>query len=145
MDGTLEQHLKAFRCVDPDVLTATAHNGAVIDTKGMEEILFIFQVGALGSNATFAGKIQHGDASNLSDAADLTGAAITTLTQASPDGSDQLALVRVRISSRTVKRYIRAVATVAAASSDGAVVAVARFRGEHPLTQPSDVAETVTV
>lgn len=48
----------------------TALNTAIVDTVGLLELEFVIQTGTLAdADATFAVTINHGDASNLSDAA----------------------------------------------------------------------------
>ena len=51
----------------------TAINGAVLDMSGFEEVAVVVQFGAIVSGAVTSIKWQEGDASDLSDAADVAG------------------------------------------------------------------------
>lgn len=52
-------------------------NGSTVDMSGFEEVMAIVQFGAIVSGAVTSIKWQEGDASDMSDAADVTGTAQT--------------------------------------------------------------------
>mgnify|MGYP003572427098 CR=1 FL=1 len=144
MQRNLTEFAKVVQCLDPDAYAATAQNGTVIDTAGYDELLYIVQAGDLGTSATLDAKAQEGDASNLSDAADITGAAITQLTKASPDDSNQACLIRIKLNANR-KRYHRIVVTPGTAACDAGAIALLTNTGKLPVSQPTYVAESVTV
>lgn len=73
---------------------------SVVDTSDCEGVVFILQMGAIVSGAVTSAKVQQGAASNLSDAADLTG---TSQTIADTD-DDEVFVFDVR---RPRERYVR--------------------------------------
>lgn len=134
--------------VDPDANTAGAVNSDIIDMSLFEQILVIVSIGALGSGATVAVKLQEGAAANMSDAADIAGKAITTFADSSPTGSndDQQAIINLRGDELTEgDRYVRAVHTVANATSDSAVIILGKAKsGPSSDNDLASVAEIVS-
>lgn len=55
----------------------TAIEGSIVDLAGAAGVLFIVRMGAITTGAVTSLKVRHGDASNLSDAADVAGTAQT--------------------------------------------------------------------
>jgi hypothetical protein len=107
--------------VDPDAHTAGAKNSDIIDMSLFEQILVVVHIGSFGSGATVACKLQEGAVSNMSDAADITGKAITTLSDSSPTGSNDgyVSIINLRGDELTEgDRYVRAVMTIANATTD---------------------------
>lgn len=117
--------------IDPDAYSANTYTSDVFDMSKYERVIAIVMAGDLGSSATLDAKLQHGAASNLSDAEDITGKAITQLTQAGTD-SDKQAVIELRpdemkgaaLSFKSgTTRYARLSMTVGVAASDcGAIV-----------------------
>lgn len=131
MKNTLHELLAVRPALHPASQGAGAVNGVITDRRGYDEAMLSLQAGALGTNATLDAKIQHGNVSDGSDMADVSGAAITQMTQAGTDKSNKLALLRVR--AEGLKRYIRVVSTVAtAASLVGAQWIMLRNSGQVP-------------
>jgi len=111
--------------IDPDVTTASTVVSDYVAMADFEEILAIVMAGTLGSSATLDAKlVQATDASGTS-AKDITGKAITQLTEAGTD-SDKQALIGCLASELDTANSFTHVAlsvTVATATSDvGAVV-----------------------
>lgn len=109
----------------------SAINGSVIDTANAEGIMFLVRMGAIVSGAVTSLKVQQGDASNLSDAADIAG---TSQTIGDTD-DEEIFVVDIK---KPTKRYVRLVvsratqnATVASAE---ALVYGQRY---NPVTQPA--------
>lgn len=113
------------RSHDPDAYAIGAANGVIIDRQGFDEVLFEVNSGTLGAAATLDFKVQHGNDSGLSDAADVTGAAITQMVKATDD--DKIVLLRIR--GEGLKRYIRGVLTIGVATSDAGVSC--KLAGKH--------------
>jgi hypothetical protein len=147
MQGNLEENILVIDCMEPDAVAASTILSPAIDTQGLDEIMFIVRVGTLGTSATLAAKVTE-CATSGGTYTDITGAAITTITQASPDGSDQNAVISVKIDANRL-RYFKLSMTVATATSDAGAIAIGkRSSGTKPEVQTgtiSNVAETVRV
>lgn len=106
----------------------------IIDMAGFDAIAFIVLWGAI-TDGTPLVKVQSGAASNLSDAADLTGTSVV----AAITDDNKLSIVDVTDVS---ERYVRAYVT--RAGSTGAVVdgilAIKYKAHKEPVTQSADVA-----
>jgi hypothetical protein len=111
----------------------TAINGSIIDTKGAQGVLFLTRFGAITAGAATSIKLQHGDAANLSDAADVAG---SNQTVADTDDG-KLFVTDYR---KPQKRYVRLVVSRA---TQNAVVATSEALAynltSNPPTQPADV------
>ncbi len=114
-----DEHTKIVHVIDPDVQTAAAYTSAAIDTKGYEYITYIVSAGTLGSSATLDFKVTECDTSG-GTYADVSGAAITQMTQA---GSDSDTSVALTVRCADTERYHKGVLTVATATSDAGAVA----------------------
>ena len=107
--------------VDPDVLTAAAHTSDYVDAGMFESIMAVIMAGTLGSSATFDAKLVQATDSSGTSSKDITGKAITQLTQAGTD-SDKQAIINVRAEELDLANSFTHVAltiTVGTASSDG--------------------------
>lgn len=115
----------------------SAIEGSVIDMgeagKEADGVLFVVQVGPVVAGAVTSLKVQQGDASDLSDAADLAG---TSLSIADTDDNKVkfLQVIRPR------KRYLRLYAS--RATQNATLTAMAHKFGlrKQAATQPADVA-----
>ncbi len=126
MSNTLPSEVAAVvATIDPDVTVASTVVSDTIDMSLFDQLLAIVMAGTLGSSATLAAKFEQATTSG-GVYKDITGKAITTLTQASPDGSDKQALINLRAEELDIDndyRWARLSITVATATSDaGAVV-----------------------
>jgi hypothetical protein len=111
---------------------ATAITGATLDMQGWEGVLVVLPVGAIVSGAVTSVKIQHGDASNLSDAADVVG---TGQTVADTD-DDKCFYIDFK---RPTKRYCRVVVSRATQNSTWAGVYIQYGGRFAPSTQPTGI------
>ena len=123
----LLNHLHARRAISPAaaVTDNTAFVSQIIDVLGYGGLVFFILTGALAdSDATFTVLVEHGDASNLSDAAavpdaQLTGTeALAGFTFAADDSVRKIGYVGS-------KRYVRLTITPANNSGNAFVAAVA--------------------
>lgn len=107
--------------LNPTNTTATAAvNGEIIDTRGFEAVEFAVQAGTLG--ATLAVTVQDGDASDLSDAANVDSALVLNALP-SFAATDDNAVKRFGYIGK--KRYVRVTVTPGGtASCDFSAVAV---------------------
>jgi len=110
--------------VDPDANTAAAYTTAWVDMGTFDTIMAIVQAGTLGSSATLDGKLQQATDSSGTGAKDISGKAITQLTQAGTD-SDKQAIINCRSSELDTANsfnYAALVMTVGTATSDCSAV-----------------------
>jgi len=107
MSYKLGDNTKLVCALRPQALSAGSVNGEIIDRLGYEDAVLIVSSGAVSgapTAQTLDGKIQHGDASDGSDMADVSGLTITQITAANSDQQLDIDLV-------PLKRYIRFVPT----------------------------------
>jgi hypothetical protein len=120
--------------IDPDAYTNATYTTGYISLALFRRLQAIIMVGTLGSSATADAKfIAYTDASG-NGAADVTGAAITQLTQAGTD-SDKQAIINLDTQSLagSGKTHVRLSVTIGVAASDmGAIVL-----GFDPLYRPA--------
>lgn len=126
----LLKDIKVTRVLNAVAAGTSNQNGATLDMSGWDGVLFIAAVGTLTSTQVTGLKAQQGNASNMSDAADLAGSAVGPFADA--DGNKALALDIYR----PLERYVRCVVTRGTANAviDG-VIAI-QYRGrKSPVTQ----------
>ena len=116
----LHHNISAVSALNPQTVTTSAVNGAIIDTQGYSAVEFIFTSATI-TDGTHTVSVSEGDAANLSDAA-----AVTDLLGAAPvfAASDDNVTKRVGVIG-TGKRYLRATLTPAGATSGGTFAAIA--------------------
>lgn len=122
----LSEKLAVVATIDPDAYGTGAQNTDVIDMRYHRRVLFILMLGDLGSSATLDFLVKGDTASNGSFTTTITGKSVTQLTQAGTD-SDKQAIVEVTAEEVAAQgfRYIRGTATLAAATSDYGLIALA--------------------
>lgn len=115
------------RAISPQLIDNTTVNGETIDTASYEGVAFECLIGATDITATL--KVQHGNQSDASDMADVTG-----LSQAIAATDDNKPTV---LDLKPQKRYARVVAVVADGTVGAYVSAVANlYKGRVvPVTQ----------
>ena len=108
--------------------------GATLDTAGFDATQVVVVFGAITSSAATSLKIQTGDASDMSDAADLEG---TSITIADTDDST-IAIIDV---THSPERYLRVYCDRATANAVVAAAVYQQYRARfEPITQHADVA-----
>ncbi len=109
--------------------TGDTQTGIAIDTLGYQSVVFLVYLGTLTASAVTTIKLQHGDAANLSDAADIAGTAIS-VPQASGGGKGWFS-VEIH---RPTKRYMRVAVVRATANAviNGAIVLMGRGNSLPP-------------
>ncbi len=80
--------------IDPDAYSASTQTTGWIAAKNYHSFLAVVMAGTLGSSATLDAKIEQATDSSGTGAKDVTGLAITQLTQAGTD-SDKQALINI--------------------------------------------------
>ena len=107
--------------VDPDANTAAEYLTSAIDMSLWSRLVAVVQAGTLGSSATLDFKLTDASASGGSYS-DITGKAITQLTQAGTD-ADKQAIINLRFDELNEDaRYVKAAMTVGTATSDCSVI-----------------------
>lgn len=126
--------------IDPDAYTAATYLTAAIDMSKFESIQAIVSVGDLGTNATVDAKLT-ASATSGGTYSDVTGKAITQLTQAGSDDNKQ-AIINLRGEELTEGlRFVKLSMTVATATSD----AGAFVMGANPRVGPASDNDLSTV
>lgn len=124
----LSQELAVVATIDPDAYTTGAQTSDIIDMRYHKRVIFIIMAGALGSSATLDFSLASSAASNMASSSALSAKSITQLTQAGTD-SDKQAIVEVTAEEVAANgvghRYIQGTMTVAVATSDCGLIALA--------------------
>lgn len=111
--------------IDPDANVAGALSSAYVDMSKFNQLMAIVMAGTLGVAATLDAKIEQATDSSGTGVKDVTGKAITQLTQAGTD-SDKQAAINLRAEELDIDNgfsFARLTMTTAVATSDsGAVV-----------------------
>lgn len=107
--------------IDPDVTAASTVTSDWVSMADFEKIMAIVLAGTLGSSATLDAKLEQATDSSGTGAKDISGKAITQLTQAGTDDSDKQAIINCRADELDVDNdftHVRLSITVATATSD---------------------------
>ena len=107
--------------VDPDAYAAGTYTTGWIAAKDFHSFMAIVMAGTLGTNATLDAKLEQATSAAGAGAKDVSGTAITQMTQAGTDKSDKQAIVNLRQEQLDVANgftHFRLSMTVATATSD---------------------------
>ena len=132
--------------IDPDLNTANTYTTAWISMATFAAIQAIVLAGTLGTNATLDAKLEQAQDSGGTGAKDVTGKAITQLTQAGTDDSDKQAIINCRSDELDVNNgftHVRLSMTVATASSDSAGLVLGHYARYQPAADAASVAEVI--
>ena len=117
--------------IDPDAYTAAEQLTAAIDMSKWEDIMAVVMAGDLGTNATVDAKLT-ASATSGGSYADITGKAITQLTEAGTDSNKQ-ALIHLRGDEMPAGKYfVKLSMTVGTATSDAGAIVLGRPRTVKP-------------
>lgn len=108
--------------IDPDVTTASTVNSGWVDASKFHTLMAVVMAGTLGTSATVDAKLEQATSAAGAGAKDISGAAITQLTEAGTD-SDKQALINLRTDELDVDggfSFVRLSITVGTATSDAA-------------------------
>ncbi len=135
INGLPSENLAILAELPPDSVSAGTATLGRIDMRDCESVLMIIHVGDLGTSATVDAKVQeYKAASGTTDQQDL-GKAITQLTQAGTDESNQVVLINVRRDELSADyRYIDCEITVAEAASELGAIAIGVFPSYGPAS-----------
>lgn len=127
--------------IDPDVTAAGAVSTGWIAMADFENIMAIVMAGTLGASATLDGKLEQATDGSGTGVKDITGKAITQLTQAGAD-SDKQAIINCSAEELDVANgftHARLTITVATATSDAGGI-VLGFNARYQPASDSDLA-----
>ena len=135
----LSEGLALVSCIDPDAYTASTVIGDEIDMQLYDRLICILMAGTLGSSATLDYKIR-GTGTAGGVYVDLTGKAITQLTEAGTD-SDKQAIIEVTAAEVKAQgyRYVKDSMTVGTATSDCGAIILGQLK-RHVPASGSDLA-----
>ena len=130
--------------IDPDANTAATYLTGAIDMAAFESCMAVVFAGDLGTNATIDAKLTQATTSG-GTYKDVTGKAITQLTQAGTDDNKQ-AVINCRADELDVAngyRYVKLSMTTAVATSDSAAALFGIDARYSPPTDSTTVDEIV--
>ncbi len=138
----LTEQLAVVATIDPDAVTAGAHNSDYVDMAERRRAIFIVMTGTLGTDATVDAKVQEAQDSSGTGVADLSDKAITQIVKAT--GDDKQAIIEVTAEEMSAGfTHLRLVLTVGTATSDAGAIALANVSRYKPDT--SDLATVVEI
>jgi hypothetical protein len=108
--------------IPPQSVTGGAVNGTGVDMQGWEDVQFHINIGAITGAGTLAAVIQEDTASNFGSAANVANAALTNITNTTPNNVMILGI------ARPTKRYVRLVVTQATNTVIASAVSIRRRR-----------------
>jgi hypothetical protein len=134
--------------IDPDAYGTGTYTTGWIDASEFDRFMAIVQTGTLGTSATIDAKLEEATDSSGTGAQDISGKSITQLTQGSPDGSDQQALIDLKQTELDLAddyTHFRLSITVGTATSDAGGLVLGFHPNYHPAFDhdASSVAEIV--
>lgn len=133
--------------IDPDVTAAGTVTSGWVDMAMFDKIMAVVFAGTLGASATLDAKLEQATDSSGTAAKDISGKAITQLTQAGTDQSDSQAIINCRADELDVNNgfsHLRLSITVATASSDAAG-AVFGFNARQGPASDNDASSVVEI
>lgn len=142
----LSESLAVVSVIKPDATAAGTATSGWISMATYGQILAVIMAGDLGTNATVDAKLQQATDGSGTGAKDVSGKAITQLTQAGTDKSNKQALINLRSEELDRKNgftHVRLSVTVATATSDLAAIVLGTRARYSPVTQPAAVDQAV--
>lgn len=134
--------------IDPDANAAGALTSDWVDMGDWERIQALILTGTLGSSATVDAKLQQATDSSGTGAKDITGKAITQMTQAGTDQSDDQAVINCTSAELDIAggfNHVALVLTTGTATSDSAGVVLGMGARQGPASdqQLASVGEVI--
>lgn len=129
--------------IDPDAYAASTVTSDWADMENFRALLAIIEAGTLGASATLDAKLEQASDGSGTGAKNITGKAITQLTQAGTD-DDKQALINVREDELDVANrftHVRISMTIGTAASDCGALLL----GLHPTYGPANDHDLASV
>lgn len=150
MNGNIPASKRAgvVGAIDPDAYAAGTYTTGWVDMSKFGCLLALIAVGTMASTSTVNAKIEQATSSGGAGAKDVTGLAITALTEAGAD-SDKQALINVMqgdLDRNNGFRYVRLSMTVGTAASDagGFLLGFDAVKGDADANDATTVDEIVS-
>lgn len=123
MTSKLSERFALVGTIDPDAYVASTITSDWVDMGKFDRLMAVIYLGTLGASATIDAKLEQATDGSGTSAKDITGKAITQLTQAGTDASDNQAIIDVKADEldKTTNPdfdFVRLSITVAVATSD---------------------------
>lgn len=131
--------------IDPDANAAGTLTTAWVAMKDFQQLLAIVMVGDLGSSATVNAKLQQAQDASGTGAKDITGKAISQLTQAGTDKSNKQTIINLFSDELDVNggfSHVRLSMTTATATSDSGALLLglaASYSGDQDLSSVDQI------
>lgn len=132
--------------IDPDAYTAATYTSGWVDMSDFEVVQAIVMAGTLGTSATLDAKLEQASDGSGTGTKDITGKAITQLTQAGTD-SDKQAIIVCYADELDVANsftHVRLSMTIATATSDAGAIVLGHCARNQPPTDLTSVDEIVS-
>lgn len=133
--------------IDPDVIVASTVLSDYVDASKYANFMATVLAGTLGASATLDAKLVQATDGSGTDVKDITGKAITQLTQASPDDSDKQAVINLRPEELDVANDFTHFAlslTIGTATSDAGAI-VQGLDARHGPASDNDLASVAEI
>jgi hypothetical protein len=136
----ISDRLQVIGIIDPDAYTAAEYLTGAIDMNDYHSVMAIAMAGDLGASATLDLKAQD-SATSGGTYADISGKAITQLTQAGTDSNKQAILNLRSDELNSGARYVKFAMTVATATSDAGLIVLGfpRYSTEADLAAVDEI------
>lgn len=121
--------------IDPASLTANTYVSDYVDMADFEQVMAVVLLGAIATNGTFDAKLVQATDSSGTGAKDITGHAVTQLTQAGTDSNKQV-ILQTRQDLLDVDGGFRYVA-LSVTTATAATIAGAVLLGFNPTYGPA--------
>lgn len=132
--------------IDPDATVASTVASSWVSMSDYANIMAVVMAGTLGASATIDAKLEQATDAAGTGAKDITGKAITQLTQAGTDDSGKQVTLNCRADELDVENsftHVRLSITVAVATSDIGGIVLGLDARYQPATDSTTVAEVV--
>lgn len=143
MSALFTEEVALLEAIDPDANTAATLTSGWVNFEHWHKMAALVALGALGTSATIDAKIEQASDSSGTGAKDITGKAITQLTDAGTD-SDKQAWINIGAEELDVANdfnHVRLSLTTAVATSDAAMF----LFGLHPRFAPANDNDLASV
>lgn len=132
----LSKRGKVTRVLNATAAGTTNVNGTTIDMKGFEAVTFVVSFGAIVAGAVTGVKVQQGNQSDMSDASDLAGTAVSV----ADTDDDKCVVVEI---NQPLERYVRLVVTRSTQNATIDAGIAIQTRGiVEPVTHDTTVASS---
>jgi hypothetical protein len=132
--------------IDPDAYTAAAYTSDYVSLADFESLMAVIMVGTMASTSTVDAKLVQATDSSGTGSKDISGKAITQLTEAGTD-SDKQAIINCRSDELDVAggfTHVAVTVTVGTAASDMGAVIIGLDGRYQPVADLASVDEVIS-